>query len=512
MSAETYPPVAGSDERCSGTGVAPNVADLVRSAVLRGPAHPALIDAPTGDSLTWAELDAAVTAEAVRLRSEGASAGDRVALRLPTGIAFCVALFGVLRAGCVAVPLPPSSSGEKADRILADSGARILVAEAAPSDLGSGMTALGAPRADPGAAPAAEPELPRTGGSDLAVIAYTSGVSGPPRGAMLPHRALLANVRQCGRMRPMLVNAADQALLALPLFHAYGMGPGLLQVASVGATAVLMPDFEPEYTLEAIARYRVTTVIGVPPMYDAWSRLPPSRLRDRMSTVRMLTSGAAPLGTGVVTAVRTATGLDVFEGYGLTEAGPVLTTTLAAGRAKPGSVGLPIPGVDLRLVDSDGTPLPSGAAESDPGLLAARGANLFTGYWPDGRHGPDEQGWFQTGDVGYFDTDGDLRLADRATDLITVHGFDVYPHEVEGVLLELDAVAEAAVIGVPEESRGESIKAIVVLAEGCGVTVEDVREHCARRLPRFKVPALVEFADVLPRSPIGKVIRHSLRT
>ena len=497
----------GSDAS-SGGEVAPeqgtNIADLVSWAAQRDASHPALIE--VGDAvveLSWADLDAAVTQEAHRLRAAGAGVGDRVALRLPTGAAFCIALFGALRAGCVAVPLPPSSPPAEVRRIAGDCSARVLVTgDGSFEDL----VILSPP--DTSSTRAAEPIVSPTGGADLAVLAYTSGTSGPSRGAMLSHSALLANVEQCAHLRPMPVNAADRVLVTLPLFHAYGLGPGLFQAASAGATVVLLPRFEPEQALEVLRRFRVTTVVGVPPMYYAWLKLPAARLREGVATVRLLTSGAAPLSPDAAAAIREASGLEIFEGYGLTETGPVLTTTLAGGRSKPGSVGRAIPGVEIRLVDADGQPLDD---EGDTGRVSARGPNLFGGYWPDGHHGPDADGWFLTGDVGYFDDDGDLHLVDRASDLIIVNGFNVYPHEVEHALREIDGVFEAAVVGVPDDLTGEAVKAVVVPRAGHEVTEDEVLEHCAATLAKFKVPTRVEFAAELPHSPTGKLARRALR-
>lgn len=501
-----------------------NIAELVRLAARRGPEHPAVVDALSGVGWSWASLDAAASEQARRLREEGVSTGHRVLLRLPTGPAFCVAFFGVLRAGAVVVPVSPSSTAEERERILADCAPTALLAdEPRPEASVEGPRELTPVRLDEfgtRALPTAETaEEASTTGSDLAVLAYTSGTSGPSRAAMLSHGALLANIRQCGRLRPIPVNSADRVLLALPLFHIYGLGPGLLQVASVGATAVLLPRFDAEAALDAISELRVTSLVGVPPMYYAWLQLPAERLRSGMATVRLLTSGAAPLGVEAATEVRTATGLDVFEGYGLTETGPVLTTTLASGRAKPGSVGAPLPGVELRLVDVDGQPLdsPADAVRRDhssgrtTGLVSARGPNLFSGYWPDGQHGPDRDGWFRTGDVGHFDEDGDLCLVDRANDLVIVNGFNVYPHEVEDVLLRLDGVSEATVAGVPDGSSGEALQAVVVPLAGTELSEAAVREHCAERLVPFKVPTLVEFAEQLPQSETGKVDRRAVR-
>ncbi|MEU7527325.1 AMP-binding protein [Saccharothrix sp. NPDC042600] len=484
------------------TASARNVADLVRASAHRGPKHVALVDVTTANSYTWAEVDSFVDREAHRLVDSGVEPGDRVVVRLPTGAGFCVAVFGALRAGAVVVPVAPGQPARELQRVLADCGARLLVGDAGGAD----VEALPAPELEPGE------EFTAIGsGEDVAVLGYTSGTSGQPRGAMLSHRALLANVDQCASLRPAPVTAGDRVLLALPLFHVYGLGPGLLQVAGAGATAVLLERFDASAALDAIREHRVTTLVGVPPMYRAILNQPVERLREDLATVRLFTSGAAPLAAGVLDALRQAVGLPVYEGYGLTETGPVLTSTLVGGVPKAGSVGRALPGVEVRLVDTDGRPLDLEEDEPGTGLVAARGENLFSGYWPDGAHGPDASGWFRTGDVGFFDEDGDLHLVDRAGDLIIVNGFNVYPHEVEQVVAELAGVAESAAVGVPDERTGESVKVVVVAADGATLTEEAVKEHCAARLAKFKVPTVVEFAPTLPHSATGKLARARLR-
>lgn len=481
-----------------------NVADLVRASAQRGPLHVALIDVASGGRYTWQQVDAAVNAEARRLVEAGVAPGDRVAVRLPTGPAFCVAVFGALRMGAVVVPTGPGQPLRELQQLVADSGTGLLVGDGE----GTGLTVLPAPTLEVGD----QPEFPSIGsGEDIAVLGYTSGTSGVPRGAMLSHRALLANVDQCAALRPAPVTAGDRVLLAVPLFHVYGLGPGLFQVAGAGATAVLLARFDADTALTAAREHRVTTLVGVPPMYQALLAESHERLGQDLSTVRLFTSGAAPLAARVLNGVRQAVGLPVHEGYGLTETGPVLTSTLVGGVPKAGSVGQPLPGVELRLVDSDGRVLDIAEDEPGTGLVAVKGANLFSGYWPDGAHGPDAEGWFRTGDVGYLDADGDLHLVDRVGDLIIVNGFNVYPHEVERVVDELDEVVEAAAVGVPDERTGESVKVVIVLREGTGLTEEAVVAHCAARLAKFKVPTAVEFVDALPHSPTGKLARSSLR-
>lgn len=495
-----------------------NVSDLVRNAAGADPGHPALIETATGLALTWSGTDSAVDAAAHVIAAAGVAAGDRVVVRLPGGVSYCIAAFGVWRAGGVLVPIARRAAPRELQEVLAGAGARVLVAEAgdevaAEAAAAAGVTVLGPPRPVEQPGPAFTTSC---GGEDLAVLAFTSGTSGSARGVMLAHRALLANVAQCARLRPAPVTAADRVLLALPLFHVYGLGPGLLQVASAGATAVLAGRFDAADALAAIARHRVSTVVGVPQMYRAWLKLGRDTLRAGFATVRLLTSGAAPLDPMLGEDFQRATGLGVFEGYGLTETGPVLTSTLVGGRPKPGSVGRPIPGVELRLVDADGTPLGTDPDDEDEdgggtGLVAARGANLLTGYWPSGDHGPDADGWFRTGDVGFLDSAGDLHLVDRTSDLIIVNGFNVYPHEVERALLEHPAIVAAAVAGVPDEDSGETVRALLVLAEGATVTAAGLDAHCAIRLARYKMPTIIEVVDELPVTATGKLARRALR-
>jgi long-chain acyl-CoA synthetase len=267
----------------------------------------------------------------------------------------------------------------------------------------------------------------------------------------------------------------------------------------------------------AAQRYRVTTIAGVPQMYQALLTVPEERLHQSLSTVRLLTSGAAPLEPLVLARIRNITGLSVFEGYGLTETGPVLTSTLATGYAKPGSVGRPLPGVRIRLVDETGEPLRTVDEDDlvddseDTGFVSVSGPNLFSGYWPDGSGGPAQDGWFRTGDIGYLDSDGDLHLIDRANDLIIVSGFNVYPHEVEHVLTQIPQIAEAAVVGVPDDKTGQAVRAVLVVRQDQVLTAQDVIGYCSRWLARFKVPTTVDFVAELPHSVTGKLSRSALR-
>ncbi|MEV6642063.1 AMP-binding protein [Amycolatopsis sp. NPDC051371] len=500
-------------------GTKPGVGGLLTRAAATWPDHPAVRETGTGRELTYRQVEAAVQAQAQQLADAGAEPGDRIALRLPTSVDFVVAFFGALRAGAVVVPLSPQSPGPELEKLLEHSGAKVVITRDAEEALPTGVTGL-TPESDPdGAVESVEGDRAGTG-EDIAVVSYTSGTTGPPRGVMLSHRALLANLEQLSGVEGVLTHD-DRVLITIPLFHVYGLGPGLLQAVSVGATAILSERFEAQRTLDDCAEHGVTTITGVPTMYSEFAALGTEELTRGLATVRRMTSGAAPLHPKVLGALREATGLDVYEGYGLTECAPVVTSTLVTGYPKPGSVGRPLPGVELRLVDSDGTdqavPLDPDdvddvfEAEGETGLVSIRGANLFSGYWPDGGHGPDDEGWFRTGDVGYLDVDGDLHLVDRANDLIIVNGFNVFPREVEEVIGQLPEVTEAAVVGVVDERSGEAVKAFVVPAAGVSLSEQQVVDHCAAHLAGYKVPHAVEFAESLPHSATGKLRRMRLR-
>jgi long-chain acyl-CoA synthetase len=480
-----------------------NLADLVRSAAAATPDKPALIGPER--SVSWNELDHEVDALAGALRSRGLDSGDRVGILLPNSLAFATTYFAVLRAGLVALPLNTAYTAPELQHQLTDSGARLVVTDEAHREL-LDLTTLVVGDDEWRDALAHEAfEGASTGSEDLAVLLYTSGTTGRPKGAMLSHRALLANLEQLSRIEPRVVAADDVVLLVLPLFHVYGLNAGLGMTARAGATGVVAERFDPVETLELVRRHKVTNIIGAPPMYVAWSMLPD--LGEAMSSLRLAVSGAAPLSPDVLSAVRETTGHTIYEGYGLTETAPVLTTTLCSEEAKPGSIGRPVPGVQIRLVDESGDEVDA----DDPGEIIVRGANVFSGYWPEGEGGPDADGWFRTGDIAYADPDGDLFLVDRLRELILVSGFNVYPREVEDALLTHRDIAEVAVLGVPHPYTGETVKALVVARDGASLTARDVIDHAASRLARFKCPTSVEFVDELPHSITGKVAKGKLR-
>ncbi|GAA2552241.1 AMP-binding protein [Pseudonocardia hydrocarbonoxydans] len=509
-----------------GTGAPRHLAELVTRAAARTPDHPAIVDVTGGTTLTWADIDAASAAEAARLRAAGVRPGDRVVVRLANGAPFCVAVLGAVRADAVAVPIGPVAVPRELGIVFADCTPSIVVAPPDDLDAAGCAAAVGAALIGPpelsGRVSDGETVTHGVGGEDIALLVYTSGTTGTPRGVRLSHRALLANRAQAAELRPAPVTPVDRVLLSLPMFHVFGLAAGFLQVCWAGATAVLTGRFDPEHTAEVLVAHRVSGVAGVPSMFRSLLDLPPADLRAATANVRMCTSGGAPLPARWLADFRDATGLWIFEGYGLTEGGPVLTTNGVGGVAKPGSVGRALPGIELRLVDAEGRPIDTEDPDDDEeldavsepshdtGLVAVRGPNLFSGYWPDGAGGPDADGWFRTADVGFLDADGDLHLVDRSSDLVIVNGFNVYPREVERVLAEIDGVAEAAVVGVADDRTGEAVKAVLVRAAGSTLTEEEVRAHCTLRLARFKAPSVIAFVDELPRTPTGKVARRQL--
>ena len=481
-----------------------NLADLVRRAAGEAGDRDAL-RSPAG-TLTWSELDRQVDAVAAGLRELVPVTPARVGLLLGNGLEFAVAYFAILRAGLTVVPLNTAYTAAELDFQLTDAEIALVITDAGRAALVGDRATLLTDSAEWEALLSRGGAGETTGSDDdLAVLLYTSGTTGRPKGAMLTHRALLANLEQLAEIEPKVVASDDVVLLVLPLFHIYGLNAGLGMTAYVAATGVLAERFDPVETLALVRREQVTNIIGAPPMYVAWSMLP--ELADSMSALRLAVSGAAPLPPAVLSAVLEATGHHVFEGYGLTETAPVLTTTLCSPAAKPGSIGRPIPGVELRLVDDTGAEVD----EDDPGEIVVRGPNVFAGYWPDGAGGADGEGWFRTGDVAYADADGDLFIVDRMRELILVSGFNVYPREVEAAIESHPDVDEVAVIGVPHPYTGETVRALVVVREGARPEASSVIDHAAARLARFKCPTSVEFVDELPHSVAGKVAKGKLR-
>jgi long-chain acyl-CoA synthetase len=510
-----------------------NVADLLATAAREEPERIALSEAATGRTVTWAALDDLADRVAHGLSGAGMVAGYRVMLAVTNRIEFVATYFGVLRARMVAVPINSRSATGEVVRMLVDSGARMVVAD--PTTIGtvraavvgvrealeaSGDDAASPPRIvgvdvpaeggertwDQLVARTGEPVPGVTDPESLAVLLYTSGTSGRPRAAMLSHRALLANIEQTAAVDPPMITGRDVVLGVLPLFHVYGLNAVLGQVVRQHGRLVLVDGFDPEGTLDIIEDEAISVLPVAPPVFAYWMQVP--ALEERLGPVRMILSGSAPLAPDLTEAFTARTGLAIHQGYGLTEASPVVTSDLCSPAPDPRSVGAALPGIEIRLADETGR----APDEDDAGEILVRGDNLFSGYWPDGADGPDGEGWWATGDVGYLDG-GDLFLVDRLKDLVIVSGFNVYPSEVEDVILELDSVAQAAVIGVEDPMTGEAVVAYVRPAGEVDPDqlVEQVRAHCAGRLAGFKQPSAIHVTDDLPSTVTGKVQKGRLR-
>ncbi|MGI8644772.1 MAG: AMP-binding protein [Nocardioides sp.] len=499
-------------------------------AASEAPSRPAIVEAD-GRSLTWAELDDEVGRVATGLGEIGIVAGHRVLIALGNRLEFVTAYLGVLRAQAVAVPVNPRSSEDELARMVADSGARLAVADGDTLDaVRAAVAAVAAALSgtieesaidvdvlsraasrtvvvvvdeapEPGErsfadlrAAAPRPVTPLPDPEKVAVLLYTSGTSGRPRAAILTHRALLANIEQVSRIEPPMIHADDVILAVLPLFHVYGLNAVLGGAVRHAATVVLQQRFDPQGTLDLIAARGATVVPLAPTVFGHWLPLPD--LRERLTGVRLVLSGSAPLGREVIEEFEAVTGIPVHQGYGLTEAAPVVTSTLCSGRHQPASVGAALDGVELRLVDEHGNPVEG----NDPGEIEIRGANLFAGYWPDGSDAPGEEGWWATGDVGILDHAGDLFLVARLPGLVLVSGFNIYPHGVEDVIRETEGITEAAVIGVADDATGEAVVAYVVAP---GLDTGRGRRTPAVRGPAGPVQAAVADRDRREPAALG---------
>jgi long-chain acyl-CoA synthetase len=492
-----------------------NLASILQGSAEARPDHVAV---RCGErALRYAELDRAARGVATALRERGIAPGESVAILVPNLPEFSIAYFGILYAGCTVVPLNVLLSAPEVEYHLKDSRARLLVAHplfgdparagaaAAGVDLvwaageGAGTLAELA-AAEPWASP--HPTL----ATDTAVILYTSGTTGKPKGAELTHSNLLIN---CSVVVPKLAPPGpdEVALGVLPLFHSFGQT--CIQNASIatGNTFTLLPRFGPEEAFQIIERDRVTIFAGVPTMYFALLHHAPTRAYD-LSSLRWCMSGGAPMPAEVMKAFEAKFGVDVYEGFGLSETSPVASFNMKGRPRTPGSIGYPVWGVEMAILDDDDRPVPDG----ERGEICIRGHNVMKGYLgrPDATKEALRNGWFHSGDIGIRDPNGSFRIVDRKKDMILRGGFNVYPREVEEVLYGHEAIVEAAVVGVPHESHGEEVKAVVVSRDP-KLTADELIAWCKQRLAAYKYPRLVEFTESLPKGPTGKILKRGLR-
>jgi long-chain acyl-CoA synthetase len=553
-----YPPDTPKEIADNGLRTMP---EMLRAAAARhGDAIAFTQCMPNGmnGSLRFNEVDRMSDAFAVYLREvAGLDAGDRVAVQMPNCLSYPVVTFGVLKAGCVLVNTNPLYTASEMTHQFADSGARALViidmfADRLPAVLpktsiekvitvrvGEFFPALiagvirivqkywnrsiprievehtrlpealeaGRSRLEDGAP--LDAYLADLGRESLAALQYTGGTTGVSKGAMLSHGNLLANMQQMLAVAGSHIRPGKETILtALPLYHIFAFTVNLLGFYEMGGRNILIPSPRPPSNLKrAFENYRITWLSGVNTLFNAllnerwFVEHPPRHLRASVA-------GGMALHAPVAARWQAVTGTPVVEGYGLTESSPVLTFNPLGGLAKDGSIGIPVPSTDVRLVDEAGQP----AAPGEPGEITARGPQVMLGYWqrPEDSAQALAGGWLHTGDIGTMDEDGYFRIVDRKKDMILVSGFNVYPNEVEEVIASHQDVQEAAVIGVPDEKMGEAVRAYVV-AQNPGLTEEEIIRHCREHLAGYKVPRGVEFRDDLPKSLIGKILRKDLR-
>jgi long-chain acyl-CoA synthetase len=478
----------------------PNLADLLTHSAEAHPDRPAIkLDDRV---LTYAELDAAAARVAGLLRAKGVEPGDRVGVMLPNVPYFAACYYGALRAGAAVVPMNVLLKEREVAFYLGDSEAKVLFAwhqfadaahagaEQADTEcllVEPGEFEMLVARCDPYAGVQARDA------EDTAVILYTSGTTGTPKGAELTQDNLLRNVEASVRLFG--VDADTVTLGALPFFHAFGQTCALNATIAMAGCLTLLPRFDPGRALEIIARDRVTLFEGVPTMYAAM--LQQAAAADA-STLQVCVSGGAAMPVEVMRAFEERFGCQVLEGYGLSETSPLASFNRRDRERKPGSIGLPIEGVELRI---------------DDGELLIRGHNVMKGYWrrPEATADAiDADGWFRSGDIARVDDDGYFYIVDRKKELVIRGGFNIYPREIEEVIYEHPAVAEAAVIGVPHETLGEEVGAAVALKAGADATPDELRDFVKQRVAAYKYPRHVWLVDALPKGPTGKILKREI--
>jgi long-chain acyl-CoA synthetase len=465
------------------------------------------------NEVSYTQLEDGSARAAGLLRAKGIAPGDRVAVMLPNVPYFAILYFGILRAGAVVVPLNPRYGGSEVAYHVGDSDAKLLFAWHQFSDAaekGAGEQGIEMIPVEPGkfekllsdAEPHAEVE-PRED-QDPAVILYTSGTTGRPKGAVLTH----GNIAKSTAVATTLVEMSEDDVIlgALPFFHVFGQACGLNSATKLGACVSLIPKFSAEATLEAIQRDGVTVFEGVPTMYGAVLNFD-GRERYDTSSLRVGIAGGQAMPVEVMEKFEAAFDIEVLEGYGLSETCAVGTFNYPGAR-KPGSIGKPVEGIEVKIVDDDRKEVPQG----DIGEIAIKGPNVMREYWNKAEATEKDllDGWFHTGDMGHIDEDGYVFIDDRKKDMIIRGGENVYPREIEEVLYQYDGVEEVAVIGVEHERLGEEVAAAVVLKEKDSVSADELREFALEKLAKYKCPTKIWFLDELPKGPTGKILKREI--
>src|SRR4051794_40141547 len=489
-----------------------NLATILTKTTERHADRPALrLDDTVFD---YRPRDQASARVATLLKSKGLERGDRVGIMLPNVPYFPVAYYGVLRAGGVVVPMNVLLKAREVGFYLSDPGAKIVfawhdfaeAAETGAKDAGAELILV-----EPGKIEQTifehepDPDVAERADDDTAVILYTSGTTGKPKGAELTH----ANLRRNAEIAAGLFDLDETvvALGALPLFHSFGQTCGMNATITAGGCLTLIPRFEPAKALEIIQRDKVTVFEGVPTMYGAMLH-EPAREQYDTSSLELCASGGASLPVELLRGFEEAFGCKILEGYGLSETSPVASFNHPDRERKPGSIGTPIEGVEMKVVDDDGQDVPQG----EVGEIVIKGHNVMKGYWNQDEATRDaiKDGWFHTGDMATVDEDGYFFIVDRKKEMILRGGYNVYPREVEEVLYEHPAVAEAAVVGVPDDKMGEEVGAAVVLKKGEEASADDLRAFVKEQVAGYKYPRKIWFVDELPKGPTGKILKREV--
>ncbi|MED1724496.1 long-chain-fatty-acid--CoA ligase [Brevibacillus parabrevis] len=482
------------------------------------PDHPAYIF--LGETTTFQELNRRVDELAQGLSKLGIGKGDAVALIMDNRPDFVSAYYAILRVGAAVVPMNPIYTPREISFILANSQTKAVIALAALEPVltplkeqlehlthliyneatGDELTLEQVAQAGDGSF--VEPERNE---DDLAVILYTSGTTGQPKGAMLSHRNMASNAEAMGILFELIPE--DRVVAVLPMFHVFCMTVCLNGPIRYGAAMIIIPRFHPVEVVNTIREQQATCFAGVPTMYNYMLQLPHATKED-FASIRLCCSGGASMPVELLHKFEAKYEVKVLEGYGLSEAAPATAFNPLRGTRKPGSVGINLPHVLNKVVDPEGNELPRG----EVGELAVQGPNVMLGYLglPEDTKAALRDGWLYTGDMARMDEDGYVYIVDRKKDMILVDGYNVYPREVEEVLYQHPAVIEAAVIGVPDEVHGEAVKAFVALKE-VAVSQEDIVAFCQDKLAKYKVPRQVEIVPELPKNTTGKILRRSLR-
>jgi long-chain acyl-CoA synthetase len=434
---------------------------------------------------------------------------------LPNVPYFAVVYYGVLRAGGVVVPMNVLLKGREVKFYLEDPGAKLVfawhdfadAAQTGASEAGAECILVTPGEFEELLGGVQEPlrEVVDRDGSDTAVILYTSGTTGTPKGAELTHDNLRRNAEVASSLFD--YKAGDVVLGALPLFHSFGQTCSLNCAIRAGGTLTLLPRFDPAKALEIVERDKVTVFLGVPTMYSAMLHDDSADSADT-SCLQFCGSGGAAMPVEVMKAFEEKFGCKVLEGYGLSETSPVASFNHPDKERKAGSIGTPIEGVEMKVVDEDGKDL----AQGEVGEIVIRGHNVMKGYWnkPDATAEAIKDGWFYSGDMAQVDEDGYFFIVDRKKDMIIRGGYNVYPREIEEVLYEHPAVREVAVLGMPHEELGEEVGAAVALKEGCEATEEELRDHAKEQVASYKYPRKIWFVDELPKGPTGKILKREI--